>query len=558
MRDPIHCATKLRALGRACKRSVLAIAFVFAACGGGTAESGHDQTEPSEVDIEETGGDGSLVEDTGAADSSLAADSDTSQVPDSDAASEADSLETDTSEGEVDQDEVADEITVPALDADQDGVPDTDDQCPEGRRNWTSTPPTDHDGDGCRDEDEDNDDDNDGVLDEDDACPTGPLGWTSSPETDHDGDGCRDEDEDDDDDNDGIPDDLDECPRGANDWMSGIENDADGDGCRDADEDFDLDGDGVADDVDVCPGLFDPEQIDTRSPFGAGQGDLCAEPCREYVRYPTIEVAEVESSCDLWATGGPGGFHTFAWIRFIGGSPTYLSADYLPCSVIPYALSFLGVKRTDKSANNDYVCHIQSINVTSFEPRIPVRLEVSASGTLFSDLSGFSNLGVLVFPAGSPLQDVDNDGLQEPWNPQSHLWANATNRWTGYEFRVEVLRAVASVTGHSLRVYGPGNTAQSVALTPNGGLHVYLAGVGPSETSSRLRLFLGDQLSEDIELPSLANNQVVYVGEYFHEPQFFVQRKRCAVSNTLCASEADCPSGPCVFRTMTLNFTPRE
>ena len=65
---------------------------------------------------------------------------------------------------------------------------------PQGRPRWTSSPSTDHDSDGCRDESEDDDDDNDGVEDISDGCPLGFVGWDSSSEdSDHDGDGCKDD-----------------------------------------------------------------------------------------------------------------------------------------------------------------------------------------------------------------------------------------------------------------------------------------------------------------------------------------------------------------------------
>ena len=94
-------------------------------------------------------------------------------------------------------------------DADSDGVPDLLDKCSPSAEKFISTPETDHDKDGCKDDGEDLDDDDDGVNDVDmngaklDGCPRGAL-FTSKTATDHDGDGCRDKDEDDDDDGDDI------------------------------------------------------------------------------------------------------------------------------------------------------------------------------------------------------------------------------------------------------------------------------------------------------------------------------------------------------------------
>ena len=65
------------------------------------------------------------------------------------------------------------------VDADNDGVPDTDDFCPRGRTGWIADEGTDSDGDGCEDETEDTcvgpDLDRDGSCnledcDDDDPC----------------------------------------------------------------------------------------------------------------------------------------------------------------------------------------------------------------------------------------------------------------------------------------------------------------------------------------------------------------------------------------------------
>ena len=66
--------------------------------------------------------------------------------------------------------------------------------------------------DGCQDISEDPDDDNDGVPDTQDNCPTGAMGWVSTALNDWDSDGCEDSAEDEDIDNDGILDIYDSCP----------------------------------------------------------------------------------------------------------------------------------------------------------------------------------------------------------------------------------------------------------------------------------------------------------------------------------------------------------
>ncbi len=145
-----------------------------------------------------------------------------------------------------------------ADDADDDGIPDSLDMCPDGSSDWLSTSMTDYDADGCKDSNEDTDDDNDGILDINDECPTGLIGWSSSGTSgsefsDYDGDGCVDLFEDSDDDGDGVEDQLDSCPVGYTGWISDTNTDRDGDGCWDLYEDQDDDGDGLDDGIDSCP-----------------------------------------------------------------------------------------------------------------------------------------------------------------------------------------------------------------------------------------------------------------------------------------------------------------
>ncbi len=97
-------------------------------------------------------------------------------------------------------------------DDDNDGVADTDDAFVTDA---CASLDTDGDGEpdelatGCRTDVnttliEDLDDDNDDVDDLADTCPRGVIGWTSNASADHDGDGCRDNDEDVDDNNNGL------------------------------------------------------------------------------------------------------------------------------------------------------------------------------------------------------------------------------------------------------------------------------------------------------------------------------------------------------------------
>ncbi|MED6298196.1 MAG: hypothetical protein VX828_07850, partial [Candidatus Thermoplasmatota archaeon] len=140
---------------------------------------------------------------------------------------------------DFDQDSLPD-----SLDDDDDGdyVLDAVDRCNPSPFGFESLTSTDHDGDGCRDSDEDLDDDDDGMLDVNDECPRGMTGWTPTPATDIDSDGCLDSIEDYDDDNDGYEDYMDLCPR-----LSGNSTYEFEEGCPDTD------GDGRADVKDPFP-----------------------------------------------------------------------------------------------------------------------------------------------------------------------------------------------------------------------------------------------------------------------------------------------------------------
>ena len=146
-------------------------------------------------------------------------------------------------------------LNVANIDSDNDGVLDDLDMCPVGYGTdtyWYSTEYTDFDGDGCHDEQEDNDDDNDGILDSYDRC-LNASGWISKIAEDADQDGCLDAGEDMDDDNDGILDDQDLCNNGLKNWESYSTTDWDSDGCFDETEDDDDDNDGMLDVLDQCP-----------------------------------------------------------------------------------------------------------------------------------------------------------------------------------------------------------------------------------------------------------------------------------------------------------------
>ena len=134
-------------------------------------------------------------------------------------------------------------------DDDNDGVDDDVDDCPTGEVGWASNANSDHDGDGCRDINEDFDDDEDGVFDINDLCPRGPVGWVSTEENDMESDGCADIDTD----GDGWVDQADNCPATANANQADLDNDDVGDVC-----DADKDGDGISIPDDNCPNDLNP------------------------------------------------------------------------------------------------------------------------------------------------------------------------------------------------------------------------------------------------------------------------------------------------------------
>lgn len=142
-------------------------------------------------------------------------------------------------------------------DSDGDGVPDTDDNCPD----TPNADQTDTDGDGLGDACDD-DDDGDGILDANDNCPLNANADQTDTDGDGQGDAC-----DADDDNDGILDEVDNCPLTANADQADNDGDGMGDVC-----DPDDDNDGVNDDVDNCPLTANADQADAD---GDGVGDAC-------------------------------------------------------------------------------------------------------------------------------------------------------------------------------------------------------------------------------------------------------------------------------------------
>ena len=120
-------------------------------------------------------------------------------------------------------------------DSDGDGIPDTDDRCPQEAEDYDGF----QDQDGCPDLDNDGD----GIPDVKDKCPDEAEDFDGF----QDEDGCPDLDND----GDGIPDVKDKCPNEAEDF-DGFQDD---DGCPDLDND----NDGIPDKDDKCPN--EPETV---------------------------------------------------------------------------------------------------------------------------------------------------------------------------------------------------------------------------------------------------------------------------------------------------------
>ncbi len=116
------------------------------------------------------------------------------------------------------------------VDSDEDGIPNTRDNCPYLFNPGQENRDGDDQGDVCED-----DLDSDGVLNDDDSCPLVP----NPGQEDHEGDGLGDV-CDIDDDNDGVADVVDKCPLIPDPTQSDLDGDGFGDVC-----DIDIDGDGL-------------------------------------------------------------------------------------------------------------------------------------------------------------------------------------------------------------------------------------------------------------------------------------------------------------------------
>ncbi len=158
-------------------------------------------------------------------------------------------------------------------DSDQDGIPDTADNCISLSNNDQADLDQDHLGDAC-----DDDRDGDGVKDQFDNCPTTPNGNQTDDNHNGQGDVCEPVDQHTttsgpppDRDGDGFSDAKDVCPTIANHDQSDIDHDGIGDMC-----DIDADGDGIVDSgvafPDNCPTAPNHDQKDSDED---GTGNVC-------------------------------------------------------------------------------------------------------------------------------------------------------------------------------------------------------------------------------------------------------------------------------------------
>lgn len=156
-----------------------------------------------------------------------------------------------------------------ATDRDGDGIPDSQDNCPDN----VNPDQGDLDGDGIGDACDSSpggqgtDTDQDGIPDEEDNCPFTPNFDQTDTNGDGIGDACQTSPTDTD--GDGIPDTADNCPFTPNPDQADSNGNGIGDACE---QDPDTDGDGVPDDEDNCPVTFNPSQNDVDDD---GIGDAC-------------------------------------------------------------------------------------------------------------------------------------------------------------------------------------------------------------------------------------------------------------------------------------------
>lgn len=172
-----------------------------------------------------------------------------------------------TDQADIDGDGIGDACDASSEpDADNDGVPDATDNCPSLANPTQTDADNDHIGDAC-----DNDTDGDGIANGSDNCPTTPNANQADADGDGIGNAC-DPVNNPDTDHDGILDAEDNCPAVANPDQLDTDNDNIGDACDSVNNINDPDGDGILNGVDNCPIVANPSQLDSDND---GIGNAC-------------------------------------------------------------------------------------------------------------------------------------------------------------------------------------------------------------------------------------------------------------------------------------------
>jgi hypothetical protein len=344
-------------------------------------------------------------------------------------------LEEDCAEGLVCTDGLCAEPSTEPRDTDNDGIPDSEDNCPDipnplqedSDNNGIGDacePPSgdDRDGDGVRDSEDncpdepnpsqsdvdgdgigdacDPDADDDGTLNEDDNCPLVPNPGQEDQDGDGQGDVC------DDSDGDGVLDNEDNCPDVSNPNQS----DQDGDGIGDACDD-DRDGDGVINTNDNCPDVENPEQEDTDED---GVGDACD---------PDTTRREGRPFDDTCIYGAPIGVFEpeLKWSLGIGANDPY--PDRTQVMMTPVVANLTdddadGVIGTRDTPDIIYGTFSTFVKASHDDLRRGVLRAASGDGTGLLWSVGADELGIGsgggINPGGNiAVGDIDNDGFVE-------------------------------------------------------------------------------------------------------------------------------------------------
>jgi hypothetical protein len=242
-------------------------------------------------------------------------------------------------------------VSVGRSDCDDEGIPDTVDNCPCLRNPDQADTDSDNVGDACDNcpraaNSGQNDTDGDGVGDVCDNCPVVANAGQEDGDGDGDGDAC---DEpcltDLDSDLDGIGDVCDNCPLVPNATQLDFDADSVGDVCDDCPRvantgQADGDGDGSGDACDNCVNVPNPDQIDID---GDGDGDRCdvcrtipnpdqnPASCDPTPRQITIEYVPQGSGVLSWTTLAEVDVLGFNVYRSSNGGPQRVNAALIPC-----------------------------------------------------------------------------------------------------------------------------------------------------------------------------------------------------------------------------------